>query len=191
MLSRFLKRTPKCIHYLRFGFSTSNEVVELPVVDISSFLEGNQPDLREAEKLVNGLRDLGALAIKDPRVDESKNLEFLDMMESYFESRSQIYYNGGELKECFPQHGYQVGVTPELVERARIHEDTIAKFFETDPPLTPQPPPKDGKWRYFWRIGEVDKEDALLLPPQAIPDDIPEWEEKMNTWGGHVSSKNP
>lgn len=188
MLSRLLKRTSNLPHHhLRFGFSASNEVIDLPVIDISSFIGANStPDLREAEKLVTGLRDLGALAIKDPRVDESKNLEFLEMMEKYFESRSEIFYGNRELKERFPQYGHQVGVTPELVERPRIHDETIEMFFKEDPPVTPQPPPKDGKWRYFWRIGEVDGKDELLLPPQAIPEDIPEWEEKMDTWGNFV-----
>lgn len=190
MLSRFIKRGPRrvnILHYLRSQFSTSQEIMELPIVDISSFLEGGEPNLSEAEKLVNGLKELGALAIKDPRVEESKNVEFLDMMEGYFESRSKIFYEGGDLKECFPNYGYQVGVTPELVERARYHEDTIAKFFKNDPPTTPQPPPKDGKWRYFWRIGEVDQQDELLLPPQVVPDDIPRWTEVMDSWGNTVN----
>lgn len=186
MLTRILKRR---IGLTRLFSSTPQGTLELPVVDIESFLPGNQPDMEQAKVLVEGLREYGALAIKDPRIEESKNLEFIDLMEQYFESRSQIYYQGGEgdLKECYPQHGYQVGVTPELKERARLHEDTIERHFKQEPPVTPQPPPKDGKWRYFWRIGDIELEDEHLLPPQAIPEDFEGWEEKMDTWGNHVS----
>lgn len=49
--------------------------------------------------------------------------------------------------------------------------------------MTPQPPPSDGKWRFFWRIGEIEEEDKNLLAPQVIPADFPEWETKMNYWG--------
>ena len=53
-------------------------------------------------------------------------------------------------------------------------------------PTTPQPPPFDGKWRFFWRIGEVKGQDNLLLAPQVLPNDFPEWEQKMNDWGDIV-----
>lgn len=49
--------------------------------------------------------------------------------------------------------------------------------------MTPQPPPSDGKWRFFWRIGELEAEDEKLLAPQVIPEDYPQWEEKMDYWG--------
>ncbi len=85
--------------------------------------------MAEAKKIVEGLHKYGALAIKDPRVKEEGNQQFLDLMESYFESRGKMYYSGQDLKEAFPQYGYQVGITPENREIARGHAETIKKSF--------------------------------------------------------------
>ena len=120
--------------HLAIRRASGASTLELPVIDIGSFIDPEAtPDLDEAARLVDGLRKYGALAIRDPRTDESRNQEFLNLMEEYFESRSQKFYAGEELEECFPHHGYQVGVTPELVEQARLHEDTIERFFKEDP----------------------------------------------------------
>lgn len=97
------------------------ETIDLPVIDISSFIGSGKPDLSEAKKIVEGLHQYGALAIRDPRVDESGNTEFLDMMERYFESRSKLFYAGKPLADAHPEFGYQVGVTPEKKEIAREH----------------------------------------------------------------------
>jgi len=106
----------------------------LPIIDLSTFIDPNsEPDMSEAKKLVESLREYGALAIKDPRVDEAKNVKFLNMMETYFENRADTYYDGSDLVEAFPEHGYQVGVTPENKEVARGHEDTIEQFFKEQP----------------------------------------------------------
>lgn len=132
MISRFLATNTKLttrVQSLRF-FS---EVLELPVVDLSSFIGDQEPDMAEAKKIVEGLHQYGALAIRDPRVDESGNVEFLNMMEKYFESRSKIYYSGQTLTEAHPEFGYQVGVTPENKEVAKEHVDTIEEFFKEDP----------------------------------------------------------
>ena len=132
MISRFLSQNTKLTtkaKTLRF-FS---EVLELPVVDLSSFIGEETPDMAEAQKIVDGLHKYGALAIRDPRVDESGNIEFLNMMEKYFESRSKVYYAGETLTEAHPEFGYQVGVTPENKEVAREHIDTIEEHFKEDP----------------------------------------------------------
>jgi hypothetical protein len=91
-----------------------------------------KPNLEACKKIVEGFYKHGVVAIKDPRVDERKNQEFLDMMARYFKKRSEQFYRGDKLEDCFPEHGYQVGVTPELVERAREHEDTIGKHFNKE-----------------------------------------------------------
>ena len=48
-----------------------------------------------------------------------------------------------------------------------------------------QPPTHDAKWRFFWKIGERPKEIEDTIP-QTIPEDFPEWEYEMNTWGTHM-----
>lgn len=50
-------------------------------------------------------------------------------MVRYFQKQSEVYYAGGQLEDAKPESGYQVGVTPELIERARAHADTIEKHF--------------------------------------------------------------
>lgn len=165
----------------------------LPKIDISSFTtKGVTPDAAEAKKLADSLYKYGAVAIKDNRVDESRNSKFLDLMEKYFENRSEIYYRNGfaSLTEASPESGFQVGVTPELVELPRNHEELLKHEFLESQPVSPQPPIKDGKWRYFWRIRdeELSKMDSDLLPAQIIPSDFEDWEPTMNGWGNLVKT---
>ena len=48
---------------------------------------------------------VGLVIIRDPRVSESNNDRFLDMMERYFESSDGV-------ADARPEYHYQVGVTP-------------------------------------------------------------------------------
>jgi isopenicillin N synthase-like dioxygenase len=51
--------------------------------------------------------------------------------------------------------------------------------------MSPFPPEFDAKWRFFWNIGErpADKESAF---PKVVPEDFPEWENKMDLWGNRL-----
>jgi isopenicillin N synthase-like dioxygenase len=49
-------------------------------------------------------------------------------------------------------------------------------------PMSKFPPDFDAKWRFFWAIGERPAEVKDDIP-KVIPQEFPEWEEKMNTWG--------
>lgn len=163
------------------AFSAS--LLDITVVDTSSMLAG-KPSADQCRKVVEGFFKHGVIAIRDPRVDEQKNQDFVQLMSRYFQSRSEVYYRGDPLEDARPESGYQVGVTPELIERARVHEEAIRKHFSKNKPVTPQPPPLDGKWRFFWRIGEAEgKQDELLLAPQVVPRDFPDWAAKMDGWG--------
>jgi len=46
-------------------------------------------------------------------------------------------------------------------------------------------PKYDAKWRFMWKIGKR-ADNALDDFPQVIPKDFPDWEDKMNTWGGKL-----
>jgi len=120
------------------------------------------------------------LLIKDPRVNPNYNNEFLDLMETYFQKRSQQYYKTGSADDIFPHLGYQTGATPELIEVARSHSSYISSLSPQDIPFTPQPPPADQKWRYFWRMGDRPKGDRTLDPPKTIPSDFVDFERIMN-----------
>ena len=104
------------------------------------------------------------------------------MVEQYFSAVSKRYYAGEEMKDCKPEYFFQTGVTPEGMERARCHKELVDSLPEEDKPLSEQPPVKDAKWRFFWKIGERPPECKDEIP-QTYPEDFPQWETEMNKWG--------
>ena len=56
---------------------------------------------------------------------------------------------------------------------------------ESDKPLTMYPREYDAKWRFFWPIGERPEAVRNDLP-KVIPESMPQWEEKMDSWGNHM-----
>jgi len=101
------------------------------------------------------------------------------MMEQYFYSRAQKYYKNQTVEDIFPQYGFQTGATPEYKELAKRHPEVIASTQGKNKPVTPEIPPYDAKWRYFWRIGERPAGDRSLDPPRYIPKDFPKFELNM------------
>jgi hypothetical protein len=75
------------------------------------------------------------------------------------------FYKTGFAADIYPETGYQTGATPELIERARDHSERISQYTSENKPITPQPPPSDQKWRYFWRIGVfiTFRKDPLVI----------------------------
>lgn len=106
----------------------SSAALDITVIDTSSMLNG-RPNAEQCRKVVEGFYKHGVIAIKDPRVDEKKNQQFLELMTRYFQLQGERYYRGEKLQDARPEVGYQVGVTPELKERARVHETVIEKSF--------------------------------------------------------------
>ena len=124
------------------------------------------------------------MLIKDPRVDFSDNDKYIDLMEDYFERTGELFYSGEKVEDIKPEVMYQVGATPENIEMARNHQETITKLnlAPEDMPQSPLEPVLDAKWRFMWKIGKRP-EGAVDDFPQVIPRDFPNWEEKMDTWG--------
>jgi hypothetical protein len=56
--------------------------------------------------------------VKDPRVSEDHNDEFLSMLERYFGQDDQK-----KMEDARPECSYQVGVTPELIETPKCSFD--------------------------------------------------------------------
>lgn len=54
-------------------------------------------------------------------------------------------------------------------------------------PMSPLEPVFDAKWRFMWKIGER-AEGASDDFPQVVPSQFPDWEDKMNNWGGKLHS---
>lgn len=165
---------------------TINTELALPVVDLSAFLQ--DPNSEKArgpcQELAQALHEFGSCVIRDPRVTEDHNEEFLDLMELYF---SQSHEQ--KLKDARPEYAYQVGVTPDNTETPRCTFDTecielMNSYSDENKPHVPKGP--DPKWRYFWRIGERPKDTkfAELNAEPVIPEAFPQWSQTMNKWGG-------
>lgn len=111
------------------------------------------------------------------------------MMERYFYESAQDFYADKPLTEAFPDIGYQVGVTPEKIEKARDHCNRFEDFPSEHKPISECPPIHDSKWRYFWNIGEkTEKSMDMNYYPNVIPKNFPEFEETMNNWGDTMLS---
>jgi len=61
-------------------------------------------------------------------------------------------------------------------------------MIKTIKPISICPPIYDSKWRYFWTVGEKNKEadEGMMIYPNDIPKDFPEWNTTMNTWGNKM-----
>lgn len=167
--------------------TNSTSILEkvVPIVETAGFLD-NQAAESQCKQIADSFRDYGCAIIRDPRVNESHNTEFLNMMEAYFESRGKKYYNHEQIDEIKPEYNYQVGATNEYVEKARDHKETIERLDAEQKPLTQSPPPHDAKWRFFWRMYDdavAAKKASSDELPQVVPSDFPDWETVMNRWG--------
>lgn len=161
--------------------SKPNPLLNIPTIDFSAFFnKESDPKAYEAEcaKVAFCLHNYGIVILKDPRVFEKDNETFLDMMEKYFEGSDGI-------RDARPEVHYQVGVTGERIEKPRNHCARMGAMGPDDKPLSPCPPEKDPKWRFFWRIGpspEQTEFPALNMDP-VIPPEFPQWASVMDMWG--------
>lgn len=113
------------------------ECGEYPLVDLSSFLNDQKNAFDDCKLVADLLHRYGFLCVRDPRVNDEYNEEFIDMLEEYYEQSDEI--KGKDIrKDVF----YQVGLTPTRVERARNRCSLIETLDPTEKPLTICPPGK-------------------------------------------------
>ena len=156
----------------------------LPVVDAGLLLTKNPKAIDECKKAVEVLHKTGLLCFRDPRIREDENEEFIDSMERYFESRSQKFSLSGELDEVGRIGKVRTGIIKEMSEGSKDHTDDVSKLFPHFRPVTPQPPPRDKKWKYVWRVGgKDDNEEYKNTPDQVIPKDFPKWKKMYESFG--------
>ncbi|KAL4456283.1 hypothetical protein ABPG74_014244 [Tetrahymena malaccensis] len=161
-----------------------NNIAKVPVVETSNFLNKTGDYKKQCEEVAQALHTYGCVIIRDPRVNQQDNDNFLDMFEKYFVSRGEMLYKGEKVPEALPEWGYQSGATPPYKERARLHESVVKQFTAENAAYTPQPPPYDAKWRYFYRIGEKPANRSTEFdPPKVIPSDFPNFESTCERWG--------
>src|SRR3954471_4159767 len=104
---------------------------QFPVIDLANFLAKPDSPADDCKSIAHLLHQFGILIVRDPRVDPSLNGKFLDMMEQYYEQPEEV-----RLQDARPDVHYQVGVTPEEIERARNHCARIKGLNSTEKPLT-------------------------------------------------------
>ncbi|GJQ09030.1 hypothetical protein GpartN1_g5334.t1 [Galdieria partita] len=155
--------------------------MELPVINLNGFLQEKEnlsSSEQDCRKLANVLRQYGAAAIYDPRVEQQDNESFLNMMERYFEQPTEV-----KLEDARPQLYYQVGVTPEFTEQPRDNSVYAKKLLPEHKPTAFKG--KDCKWRFQWRIGERSESSKYpeLVSEPVVPRGFPDWPSIMNKWG--------
>lgn len=152
------------------------------VVDVSGFLDhlANHPDtpipdlVKDAcRQIVESFHHTGVLIIRDPRVNEQANWTFIDMMEQYYQRAGQQLYNGEQVAEVHPELHFQIGATPEYIERARDHCTRMNGLPEDSKAVSLCPPQFDAKWRYFWRIGDFANSRGNYEFDNIVPSDFP------------------
>jgi len=167
------------------SFSTlSAKITDVPKVDLQKFLDSGA-DNNACKDVAKGFYETGCLIIRDPRTKSSDNAKFMEMMVKYFDSRSKVFYKGGKLEECYPEDGYQHGVTPENIEVARLHDNLMKSYSKDHKPYSPLKPQPDKKWRFFWRTGATTGKEAerQFDSKRIIPKDFPGWEGIMDNYG--------
>lgn len=152
------------------------------VIDVAPFLQNpSSPEaIAACKQAAETLKLTSCLIIKDPRVSESDNNNFLDMMEKYYD----LPHNE-KMRDVHPELSYQLGATPENTEVPRDHLDKISEVSKTPNNAAHVPKGADPKWRYFWRIGERPQSTGFpeLNAPPVIPEGFPQWSEVMDKWG--------
>jgi len=96
-------------------------------------------------KVAQCLHKYGICMIRDPRVNEQDNEEYIDMMEEYFEQVGSQFYGGGKVDDIHPECMYQAGATPEKIEIARDHSELRERvgFTGENEPVSPMIPVHD------------------------------------------------
>jgi len=150
------------------------------IVELSHFI--NDPTSKEAiescKQLVATLKETSCLIVKDPRVREPENEEFLSLMERYFSQPVETL-----MKDVRPDLSFQLGATPEDTEVPRDHQEVITNLGKEHSAHVPMG--ADKKWRFFWRIGERPSSTSFpeLNSQPVIPAAFPEWSGTMDKWG--------
>ena len=88
-------------------------ISEVPIIDVEKYLSRSEGWEEECKKVADSLHNFGILIWKDPRVNETENEDYIDLMEKYFELTSLKYYSGEKLDDCKPEFNFQAGVTTE------------------------------------------------------------------------------
>jgi isopenicillin N synthase-like dioxygenase len=155
-------------------------------IELKYYLDNptSEQAIAECKRVAQIFQRTGALALRDPRVSFEDNNAFLDLVEKYFEQTPEV-----KKKDARPDVHYQVGVTPEGVEKPRCTFDTNCQKIvntlqgENKPHMPSQ---ADVKWRFFHKLGEkpTNTSFAALNSENVIPEAFKDvWVPTMESWG--------
>ncbi|TFK30911.1 Clavaminate synthase-like protein [Coprinopsis marcescibilis] len=170
---------------------------DLPVIDLDLYHSqphDSQPVLDECKKAADALITYGALVLRDSRVSEQDNTNFLDLIEDYFAQPEADLK-----KDERPELSYQVGVTLENTEKPKCAVDepclrVIERLAPSERPLDIKGHHPDPKCRFFWKMSEKPPYETQF-PGLNAPNVVPEasslkerWTPAMETWGGSMKN---
>ena len=103
MLTRHIRKIPKMgLNY----FSTSKTMEEIPVIDGKKYIEKGPGWEQECEKVMQSFKQFGIVKLQDTRVNHQDNSNYIDMVERYFETISQPFYETGTHEDIKPHFHY-------------------------------------------------------------------------------------
>ena len=94
---------------------------DIPIIDVDKYLNQKEGWEEECKKVAESFHKYGICKMRDPRVNEKDNDDYIDMVERYFDHVSKKFYAGETLKDIRQDLCYQTGATPEGIEKARNH----------------------------------------------------------------------
>jgi isopenicillin N synthase-like dioxygenase len=155
----------------------------IPEINLAKFLSTDHTDVEECKEAAKGLREIGFLLVKDPRVHQADHVKLVNMLGKYFESRAKKYVRGDTIDEAFPENAYRFGVMPEYCRRPPDYLNTWKRFKEENRPHVRIPPALDPQWRYSWRIGDELPNNRRFESKKISPGDFPSWASTMDAYG--------
>ena len=137
---------------------------EIPIINGLLYMQRGEGWEEECQKVAYSFHKFGIAKMRDPRVNQEANKNYIDMVERYFQDIGERFYAGEKIKDIRPELCYQTGATPHGQEKAKNHQLLIESIAPEHKPQSVMPPQADAKWRFFWKIGER---------PEEVHDDIP------------------
>lgn len=70
--------------------------INVPTIDSEKFLNKTEGLEEECKAAAQSLHEFGIVILKDPRVNEDDNNTYCELVEKYFASTGEKFYEGGE-----------------------------------------------------------------------------------------------
>lgn len=166
--------------------SFQHNLSEIPVIDLTDFLSNGS--YRSGLYLCEHLYHYNAVLVRDPRIDFNLNKDYLSLMQKYFTKRSNQFKETGQLIDSRPEVSFEAGILSEKSEKQEVSTALLNDIPYSERPRSLDKPSCENKWRYLYAVGELrpKKDDKFLDPENKNPEDFPEFENVMSSWGNQL-----